>query len=485
MSAAAQETRPSGKPIRTTGAGCLFVLGDEGVFFSVGSQELYVFNTTATFIWCCIEFGMPADEIVRYYSDAISVSATEARAHVAAVLDQWYGLGYIEDPGFEPQSTLPLSTALARLLRNPELRAAFAAGPAETARRLRVATDDIDAFLSLDPASLDAQAARSYDRQVRRILPESWTDSLFSTAVDGDRIVLDLAVDGRLRNICAPAVERRYRMLTTVFCLRFESAAAEMRIHAALGHLEVDKPLDHHVILDVVEGEGGYVILHDLVPRAYCRQLDQLTPLLKSLVTQIAINRYRFFLQIHAAVVSNGDACIVLPGAPGAGKTTLTIGLMHAGFEYFSDEVALLEEESLQLRPFTLGMGIKPGAVAVLAALCPQLRALDAHSREDGQSVRYLTPPRERCAAPDVTRPAAWLVFPRYAANVTTELKPIGKSEALRRLVDEFMVLPQLFDEVRVEKLVQWMRKVECFELPMSSLETAVDLLRRHCALRS
>jgi hypothetical protein len=49
---------------------------------------------------------------------------------------------------------------------------------------------------------------------------------------------------------------------------------------------------------------------------------------------------------------------------------------------------------------------------------------------------------------------------------------------ALRRLLDESFVPLERLDREKVESLVQWMRTVECFELPLSSLDTAVGLLR-------
>jgi hypothetical protein len=204
---------------------------------------------------------------------------------------------------------------------------------------------------------------------------------------------------------------------------------------------------------------------------------------IKGLIAQIALDRHPSFLQLHAGVVSSGESCIVLPGAPGSGKSTLTIGLMLAGYAYFSDEVALLEEESLRLRPFPLAIGIKAGAIPALESCWPHLQALEAHSREDGQEVRYLAPPKARCAALNHALPARWLVFPRYDAQARTELRAIGRPEALRRLMQEFMVLPKLLDEARVESMVRWMRRLECFELSTSSLPEAVDLLRRRCPL--
>ena len=171
-----------------------------------------------------------------------------------------------------------------------------------------------------------------------------------------------------------------------------------------------------------------------------------------------------------------------MPGASGSGKSTLTLGLVLAGFDYFSDEIALLDEATLDIRPFPLGLGIKPGAVPVLARLCPEVAGLDVHRREDGRQVRYLVPPAQRRVSPDDARPARWLIFPRYEPDVRTELRPIAPSDALRRLLHECTSLPLLFDETRVERLIRWMRTMACFELPMSSLDEAVECVRHCCA---
>ena len=59
----------------------------------------------------------------------------------------------------------------------------------------------------------------------------------------------------------------------------------------------------------------------------------------------------------------------------------------------------------------------------------------------------------------------------------------MSRPEALRRLLGECLVLPELLDRAGVGSLVRWIRTVECFELPMSSLVDAVGLVKRHCGL--
>ena len=47
-----------------------------------------------------------------------------------------------------------------------------------------------------------------------------------------------------------------------------------------------------------------------------------------------------------------------------------------------------------------------------------------------------------------------------------------------KQLLQECTSLPQPLDDTR---LLRWMRGLECLELPMSSLDEAVEIVRRHC----
>jgi hypothetical protein len=57
-------------------------------------------------------------------------------------------------------------------------------------------------------------------------------------------------------------------------------------------------------------------------------------------------------------------------------------------------------------------------------------------------------------------------------------LVPLDRPDGLRRLLNESLVLPDLLDRGKVEALVRWMRNLQSFELPMSSLDAGVALVR-------
>ncbi len=163
---------------------------------------------------------------------------------------------------------------------------------------------------------------------------------------------------------------------------------------------------------------------------------------------------------------STGDRCILLPGASGRGKTTLTAALSLAGFTYCSDEHAVLDKETLCVWPVPVSAALNPGALELLVGYDPTVR-LPVHIREDDQSVRYLG------VAPagafwERGRPVGWIIFPRYAPGVDTSLRPVGKGQALRWLMQERLGLRDILSKFRVERLVRWIGRTECLELPMT-----------------
>ncbi len=461
----------------------LFVLDDAGVLFSAARQELHTVSTAATFIWCCIEDGLTPREIVAAYSRAFSIGATKAERHVVDLLCQWQGLGYIACDEILEGSPIDLTTALGRLLTNASLRQDFRNSPASTARRLRVRQSDIKAFLSLDADALERQVswlrAKRADR--RQVAERAESSNLFMQMFGPGQTALEAAAETRMSRLRPKPIARFYWILTTRFCLRFASPSQEARVHPLIAHFEIREPTRADVVIDLLELNQGHLILEDIVPAGYCARIEQLAPLVKNRLMKHALDRHDYFLLVHAGVVSKGTRSIMLPGRSGCGKTTLTAGLSLSGFQYLTDELALLERSGFALSTIPLSLGIKAGAVEILADYWPEVRDLPVHIREDGQFVRYLAPPRSSSGSFDSAL-VRWIIFPRYKAGADTHLRPITKPEALRRLLQECLAVPKLLDRAGVENLVQWTRQMGCYELLTGSLAEAIRTISSLCS---
>ena len=440
----------------------LFVLDCEGVFFSQVRHELTLFNTAATFVWCLLEAGSDPPRIAGAYAETFGVAPSEADRHVGTVLRQWFGRGYLTHPGPLPAEPTRFITALAWLLTNPDLRARFGLDPAALADHLGVAGEDRDLFNGLDPFELDAQA--EHETAAARAEAASRRPELH-------RLSIPTIVAGQ-------GSEQRYRLLTTTFAVRAPSVAVLARIHEALGHL-TSQDSNADVRLDLrTNTSGDWLLLEDDSLATEFRRDDGIVPAVKQLVRQRAVERYPFLLSVHAGVVAFGPECVLLPAIAGSGKTTLTAALVHAGATYFTDEIALLNDRTLAVTPVPLPLTVKDGGLEPLRALYPNLDALTAHVREDYVRVRYLPPPPASLPRPDASARARWIVFPRYSPDADTALQPMDRPSALQRLLDESYVQPGSLNRTKVESLVQWMRTVDCYDLPYSSLPAAVDRVR-------
>ena len=82
---------------------------------------------------------------------------------------------------------------------------------------------------------------------------------------------------------------------------------------------------------------------------------------LQHAVDAAILRRLSGFALVHAGVVAVGGAAILLPGASGAGKTTLVRELAQRGAEYFSDEYALLDREG-RVHPYPRALMLRDGA---------------------------------------------------------------------------------------------------------------------------
>jgi hypothetical protein len=225
--------------------------------------------------------------------------------------------------------------------------------------------------------------------------------------------------------------------------------------------------------LEIRRDATGYWLVAAGTELDGCDDAAEVAPLLRGELVARAVNATDFALDLHAALLRWGDAALLLPAAPGSGKTMLTEALVRCGFGFGTDEVTLLDG-TLAARALPLALGFKESAWPLVTGLRPELAAAPSHRRADGRLVRYLPLPAD---APGPL-PVRWIVFPRYRPGAPTRLAQLGTVEALRRLLAECLALRRPLDRARFTQLATWIDAIPCHELMVGDSASAVAVLR-------
>lgn len=279
-------------------------------------------------------------------------------------------------------------------------------------------------------------------------------------------------------------IEHRYEMLGVVTKVLFETPEQEAIVHPIVAYLETsndDAPIVSTIT--VINREQQYFAYVDDAPKFHYRDISALAPMVKGMVALAAVNAQDYFMCIHSGVVSDGDTCVMFPGESGRGKSSMTAAFVKAGFEYCSDEVALLTEGSFEVTPAPVAMCIKETAFETMAELFPATADLPTFKREDGKVVRYFLPP-DGVTAPtfDTPMPVRRIIFPNYDPDRPTRFEEFDKAAALKIILSECMAIPTNLDARSVGALVAWIQSTECYQLTVASMDDSVSVATRMLA---
>ncbi len=182
------------------------------------------------------------------------------------------------------------------------------------------------------------------------------------------------------------------------------------------------------------------------------------------------------YLILHSAVVERQGLAVILPGQPGAGKSTLCAGLSLRGWRLLSDEVCVMRTPATDLIPVPRPIGLKEGSIAVIKAFEPGVvmgpptpgtrKGTVAHIQVDAQSVAMgQTPAKPRL-----------IVFPTWQADAATTLEPCSKAQTLLRVAQDAFNF-SILGTTGFETLAKLVDECDCYTLTYSDMEEAIRTL--------
>lgn len=255
--------------------------------------------------------------------------------------------------------------------------------------------------------------------------------------------------------------------------LRFFGTAGYVAARDVFGHLQRHCG-PHELQIDVAGLDDEDFVFVDGISEGLMPRV-QTVPRLKGLLTKHYCAAVDEGFLAHAALVSSGEKRVLMTGAPGAGKTTLTLALCAADFAYGGDDIVHITADG-RAEGASFAAAVKSGAWALLAPLYPELDELPTHLRFDGQSVRYLTPRLFDRGGP---KPIDALLVLERAESAGASLARITPREALCVLLASGYAERGGVEGAMLEGLAADLSRAVCARLTYSTIEGAVGLLQR------
>lgn len=173
------------------------------------------------------------------------------------------------------------------------------------------------------------------------------------------------------------------------------------------------------------------------------------------------------YLDLHAAVVTRGDAIVLFAGPSGTGKTTLTLSLIAGGWRHMSDDVAPIHRRSGDVVAFPKPISVRKKETWERWAVSWQLA--------------WPAPPTNYFLLPAWLLPLelngrqapTHLFFPRYVPGHEVRAEQVTTAEAASRCGEYLRTL----DPPRLADLVRLCGSVPAMEVVYGDSEEAARLI--------
>ncbi|THK35371.1 serine kinase [Ensifer sp. MPMI2T] len=202
----------------------------------------------------------------------------------------------------------------------------------------------------------------------------------------------------------------------------------------------------------------------------------EVVPALRAMLASDVLAHLGTRIALHAALVVKQRTALALCGAPGAGKSTLAMALLGAGFGYGGDDITLLTSDGL-LRGVQFAPALKQGSWRLLEGMQNAIEATPIHRRPDNRRVRYITSIRY---ARREAVPLASIVLLRRRKSGPAVVSAVEPARALEELLAGAFTPTRRLGMHQFGILLELVSRARAVQLSYSSLEEAAAVLSRH-----
>ena len=205
--------------------------------------------------------------------------------------------------------------------------------------------------------------------------------------------------------------------------------------------------------------------------------LEQAFPLFEWGMNWCVANHMHQYLILHAAVIAYQGRAVILPGEPGAGKSTLCATLVSRGWQLLSDELTLISNQSGKVVPIPRPVSLKNESIDVMRRFHRADQVGVEYRDTTKGTVAHMRAPTISLAGMDAEVTPAFVVAPKFDKTVQAEFTPESKAQTFMFLAQNgfnYHVLgPAGFD-----LLADLIDQCACYRFHYSDMEQAVSIFQ-------
>ena len=179
------------------------------------------------------------------------------------------------------------------------------------------------------------------------------------------------------------------------------------------------------------------------------------------------------YLIIHAAVVEREGRAAILPGPPGAGKSTLCAGLINRGWRLLSDELALFDMERSQLFGMCRPVNLKNASIDIIRKFAPDVAMTLPVADTTKGTISLMRPPSGSVKTANCGASPAWIVLPNFSAGSQPMMAVQGRAETFM-LIAEQAFNYDIHGAKGFSAVGDLVERSQCHRLTYGSLDDAV-----------
>lgn len=267
-----------------------------------------------------------------------------------------------------------------------------------------------------------------------------------------------------------------YAFGTSHLIVNYGSLKLQNLIHPQWSHNAVDTNKNAKVVFDIFEKDNfSYLFKNqDFIGQYSAAEYHLLQGQFSLQLINTLYNKTEadWIATFHASTVCNDKEAIMLIGASGNGKSTLSAVLMAHGFDLLADDFTPLLAETKALYRVPSAISIKEGAFSMLEQLYPDFEQYPRYkSTSKTVPIKYI-PPNKSFSSAVSHLPCTKIVFVTYDPTATSHLKAVPTEKILETLIPESWLSPLA---PNAALFLEWLQELTCYELSYSDNSMAVS----------